>query len=116
MNQEEIRGILAGYRQGAAVDALQFYVDGKWGVLWAVPSPTPGSLERAARQGRRAGACRLRHIRRARLRRTTGDVQDIVVVTELPAHRQEVYDLHSGEPVPIRFCEDAGVRALAVIL
>lgn len=110
MDEETWADVLAAYRHGATSDFLWVSLDdseAKWGALWTIPPCSLDSAERAARQFARVGVRRLRHARRAILRR--GNLSEgredrcaVVVVTVLPGPVQEVRCLESGRRLQYR--------------
>lgn len=114
MKTLEWEPIAAYYQKGHTADMLQAETNGKWGVMWTVPSCSPNALGRAGRQFTQSRAHTIRYFRLAMLRKTGADAQRVVVMTILPFGEQGVYSLENLCPVPVsQFLSDEALQALA---
>ena len=113
MKTLEWEPIAAYYQKGHTADMLQAETNGKWGVMWTVPSCSPNALGRAGRQFTQSRAHTIRYFRLAMLRKTGADAQRVVVMTILPSGAQEVCSLETLCPVQTsQFLSDEALEAL----
>ena len=108
----DVTSFILAYNDGRTGDFLQAKVDGKWGVLWTVPSNSSTALVRIGRQFRRARAQSVRHFCHATLRTFNGDMS-ILLVSELPIRSQSAWRLDSRERIVIpRFLTNSALTSL----
>lgn len=101
MNQNEIADkglleLLAFFQRGSSYDVLQAHQGNGWGGAWTFAPCDVHAAEKAAWMLRRAGAREVRHTRRARLFTGAGNVQKVMVVTDLPKRLQAVLRIADG--------------------
>ena len=101
----DIKKIMAFYEKNRADIVSGCDCEGE-GVLFTLPPCSPEALRRAVRQLRRAGATKMRWIRRVRLQsRLQGDIEAFSIVI-LPEMAQNIYRLDTGEEIPCRLLND----------
>src|SRR5690348_3548308 len=102
MNQnDQHRELLTFYRAGSLYDIVQEITAAGVGLAWTLSPCSVHAAEQAAWMLRRLGAKRVRHSRRARLRRSTGDSIEVMIATELPDIVQTVLRIDDGEMITI---------------
>jgi len=114
---EELAELLAFFKRGSSYDVMQARQGTGWGSAWTFAPCDVHAAERAAWMLRRMGVREVRHARRARLRVRTdgaqGTVQQVMVVTDLPARLQIVLHLTDGCAVGgLQYLTDAALAAL----
>ena len=106
---------LAAYRGGLSADIVQVKTDGRWGPIWTIPPCSPMAMERAGRQFTRSRAEAIRHVRRARLCRSSAmsAAVEVMIATELPSKMQSVTTFGGVVLQVDSFLEDPTLAALA---
>lgn len=94
--------IITAFKNGLTADMLMADYERGQGGIWTIPPCSPSSMERAGRQFSRSHAQSVLHIRRAVLRRRGRQDQAVIVATELPSRKQQVWDLGTSEEVILR--------------
>lgn len=111
--ENDITGFIKAFERGATADMLQPGTADRWGPIWTVPPCDPRAMERVAVQFIRGRAERLRHVRRAviNIRRRHG--RSVVVITELPIRKQQVFCLRGHQRLTVhRYLQDDSLAAL----
>ena len=103
--------VIAGYRKGLKADVVQFAHAEGWGIMYTLPPASIEIMEALAGRFVQLRAQRLRLARRARLRRQEKILQ-VVIITELPARSQRVWDVSTGRLVRVRHLSDEPLQAL----
>jgi len=117
IDQNELMGLLAFFRH-SRYDMLQTQtVEGDWGPGWTFPPCDVLAAQKAARMMRRMGISRIRHARRARLRRSDGVLMEAIVVTALPSRQQTVISIEDRHVSPVsRYLTDDCLDVLGLAL
>ena len=104
--------VIAGYRKGLKADVVQFAHAREWGIVYTLPPASPAIMEALAGRFVQLRAQRLRLARRARLRRLETTFEDVVIITELPARSQRVWNIITGRFVRVRYLSDEPLQML----
>lgn len=115
-NDIELQGFLAFYRGGSGYDLLQISEETGWSQTWTFAPCDSHAAERAGWMAKRIVGSQgvVRHVRRARLRCSEGEYIQAIILTQLPARIQHVWNLDTGEQIQVRFLEDEALNCLEV--